>query len=65
MDFFLSELKMKSSEMMAAILGDHKDSITKITDEKGYTLLHHAVLVAIDGKVKYLVDYAKNQGATE
>ena len=35
--------------------------IYKLKDEKGYTVLHHAVLVAIDGKVAKIIEVAKEK----
>ena len=41
-------------------------AIVEQADEKGFTLLHHAVLKCIPGKVKSLIDLAKDlQRATD
>ena len=35
--------------------------ITTLVDENGLTLIHHAVLKGVDGKVQILIDYAEQQ----
>lgn len=34
--------------------------IIEIQDEQGLTLLHHAVLKLMEGKVKVILDFARN-----
>ena len=44
---------------MEMILMDSNWPIWKLKDDKGYTVLHHAVLVGIDGKVAKIIEIAK------
>lgn len=46
---------------MLQILRDYGKSITEYKDQNGFTLLHHAVLSMKDGKVKTLIEFAKNE----
>ena len=61
--FFLAELKQDSDEMMVQILKDYGSKITEYRDVNGFSLLHHAVLQSKEGKVKKLIDYAKNENS--
>ena len=49
--FCTAELENIDSYILIDILRDEKESITKLVDENGLTLLHHAVLKGVDGKV--------------
>lgn len=52
--------------MMLQILRDYKKNVTLYTDDNGFTLLHHAVLISKDGKVKTLIDFARDEnGASD
>ena len=52
--------------MIQQILIDYPEKITNYTDENGFTLLHHAALISKDGKIKFLLDFARNHnGASD
>lgn len=47
--------------ILCDILKDLKENkIVDVVDDNGLTLLHHAVLKGVEGKVELLVDFAKN-----
>lgn len=59
--YFLSEVRSLDNSMMEMILMDSNWPICDLRDEQGYTVLHHAVLVAIDGKVEHIIKVAKEK----
>jgi hypothetical protein len=41
------------------MLKNYQKNITSLVDDKGLTLLHHAVLKGIEGKTKLIIDVAR------
>lgn len=63
---FIAELETNENDMIAIYVQRCPFLITEQADEKGFTLLHHAVLKCIPGKVLKLITLAKElQGATD
>ena len=63
---WLAELETKENEMLPTIIRECPLSLTEQKDEKGFNLLHHAVLKCIPGKVQTLITLVQQiQGATE
>ena len=52
---YLSELETKENEMLEIHIKNCPYEIVRQKDEKGFTLLHHAVLKCIPGKVEKLI----------
>ena len=57
--FCTAELENQDSYILIDILRDVTAPITTLMDENGLTLIHHAVLKGVDGKVQILIDYAE------
>ena len=57
---FLAELETKENEMLQMHLRSCPFLINEQADEKGFTLIHHAVLKCVPGKVQTLIDLAKS-----
>jgi hypothetical protein len=57
----LAELENTDNFMLCELLRELGTTpITGIRDKKGLSLLHHAVLKGVDGKVQLLLDFARN-----
>ena len=56
--FCNSELENQDSYILMDILTECVGPISSLTDENGLTLIHHAVLKGVEGKVQILVDFA-------
>ena len=56
---YLSELETKENEMLEIHIKNCGLDIWRQKDEKGFTLLHHAVLKCIPGKIEKLISLAK------
>jgi len=57
----LLELENPDNKHLGGVLRRYCSSgdITNIVDEKGFNLLHHAVLKSVPGKVKCLIDFVR------
>lgn len=61
----MTELESGANEGLAAAVRSSAVKITELADEKGFNLLHHAVLKEVPGKVKALIHLATQyQNAT-
>lgn len=61
----MTELESTSNEGLTAAVRGSAVKITELADEKGFNLLHHAVLKEVPGKVKALIHLATQyQNAT-
>ena len=58
---FLAELETKENEMLEIHVKNCSCEIVTQQDEKGFNLLHHAVLKCIPGKLEKLISLAKKQ----
>ena len=57
--FLTAELENQDSYILIDILRGVNVPITTLLDENGLSLIHHAVLKGVDGKVQILIDYAE------
>ena len=58
---FLAELETKENEMLEIHVKNCSCEIVTQQDEKGFNLLHHAVLKCIPGKLEKLISLAKKE----
>jgi len=57
---FLPELESMDDEMLAVQIRNNLSiDMTEVADDKGFTLLHHAVLKGVPGKVEALIGLVK------
>ena len=59
--FALGELESEENLLLRNILMTLQNPITEVFDEKGLSLLHHAVLKGVEGKTTLLIDFARNK----
>lgn len=59
--FALGELESEENLLLRNILMTLSNPITEVFDDKGLSLLHHAVLKGIEGKTMLLIDFARNK----
>lgn len=59
-DAILGELSEKENYALESFLKEMNMKIHTVQDQQGLTLLHHAVLKLVEGKVKLLLDFARN-----
>ena len=59
--YFNAELANDDDFVLLDLLREAQVPITALVDENGLTILHHAVLNGVDGKVQVLVDFAMNE----
>ena len=59
-DMALSELESEKHLLIKNLLRTHNGPICGLSDPKGMTLLHHAVLKGAPGKTKLLIEFAKS-----
>lgn len=57
---FLAELETKEDDLLEMHLRNCPFHINEQADEKGFTLIHHAVLKCIPGKIETLINLAKS-----
>lgn len=61
----LGELGEKDNSVLEQFLDGMKMRVHHVRDEQGLTLLHHAVLKLVEGKVKALLDFARKDNIHE
>lgn len=55
-----------NTTQLAFLISDSKIRVTQVRDDRGFTLLHHAVLKMKPEIVRFLINYsAKTQGEDE
>lgn len=60
----LVELETKENDLLENYVREQKIDLLRETDEKGFSMLHYAVLKCIPGKVLKVINLAQNeQGA--
>lgn len=59
-DAILGELAEKENYALESFLKEMNMKIHLVQDAQGLTLLHHAVLKLVEGKVRVLLDFARN-----
>ena len=56
----LGELSERDHSTLRAFLSELKMKVHRVRDDQGLTLLHHAVLKLMEGKVKVLLEFARD-----
>lgn len=57
----ISELESEHNLLLKNLLRTHNGPICTLSDEKGMTLLHHAVLKGVPGKTRFILEFSKTQ----
>ena len=60
-DIVLAELESGDNAFLETYIKRLTFDITLTFDEKGFSMLHHAVLKGVPGKVKFLINIAKSE----
>ena len=55
----VSELEQESNLLLKNLLRTHNGPVCNLSDEKGMTLLHHAVLKGTPGKTRFILEFSQ------